>query len=159
VPDKDEIERTRGRAHLSVGQRKVVRAIAEALFFDGENHVPAHRLDWLVGDVDDYFSAISETTQAAIRMGLWVVQRSPMLLSGRLKTLSALTIDERLEYLHRLESTRATPLLMLFVVIKVMLAAVYFEHPEALAETGFDGMAMKGERLDRPLAPLREEDR
>ena len=142
------------RHRLTDTQRRVIRAIAEALFFDGEQAPPMHRLDWLEDDVDDYFSSISSTTQVGLSFGLFVIQHSPLFVSARLRRLTQLPVGDRVAYLEHLESSRVMPITMLFYLVKVMISAVYFEHPEALRETGFDGQAMIGERLDHPLAPL-----
>ena len=135
---------------LSERERRIVRATAQALFFDGERDVPRARLDWLETELADYFEAISETARLAMRLGINTVELSPWLALRRPQRLSDLSVEARIRCLTYLEHSPVTPLAVVFFAVKIFLSSVYFEHPEAMVETGFDGLALQGERPDWP---------
>ena len=57
---------------------------------------------------------------------------------GRLATLGSLSVPERIRALTRLEERFGEPLL----AVKAMLCLLYYEHPDAAREVGFDGQCL-----------------
>jgi hypothetical protein len=137
---------------LTAWERTLVRAIAEAMFHDPtQPPIPTERLDWLEGDVDDYLSRISGLSRLGLRVALRLFAVSPVLQGEGLILLQSLPVEARIGCLQRLEDSPLMPISMVFFLVKVVLAATYFEHPDALATIGFDGMALRGPRADNPL--------
>jgi len=57
--------------------------------------------------------------------------------------LRALPLGDRSHALEKMESSRfALPLL----AVKAMLCIIYYEHPDAAREIGFDGACLLGEK-------------
>jgi len=113
--------------------------IASALFASHRGAPPPGRLHWLIAELNDFLYGAG--LKARLLMGFsatlatWV---SPLLVR-RLPPLSRLTASERIEALEALEaSTLGTPLFAL----KAILSLLYYEHPDAAAEVGFDGKSL-----------------
>ena len=132
------------RSGISKRQLRVLRAVAECLFSDGTVAVPEGRLDWLMADLDDYLRATAGTTRLVLRLSTWLLQFSPWLALRRPRRLTSLPVERRLLCLQRLATSRVALVALLFGVAKIVLAMLYFEHPEALAETGYDGDCLRG---------------
>ena len=67
-----------------------------------------------------------------------LVSRLAPLFIGRVVTLGALSLPDRIRALTRLEERFGEPLL----AVKAMLCLVYYEHPDAAREVGFDGQCL-----------------
>lgn len=122
---------------------RVLREVARALF-DGGRGVPEHRLDWLIADLRDMFRFVGPLTRVALRLGATAIQLLPVVLIGRPRRFTGLSRADRIRFLDRLEHSA---LAMLFVAVKMFLCMVWFEHPDAAREIGYDGKAL----LLRPL--------
>lgn len=138
---------------LSRRQRRILRAVAEGLFSEPERPIPATRLDWLEVECDDFLAATTGMTRTIVWLALTVLQFSPPLSIWAPRLMTGCTIDQRQKCLERIESSPLVFVSLLVALIKAFLSSMYFEHPDALAETGFDGMCVSGERPDRPLDP------
>ena len=120
---------------------RAVRALAEALFATEAGPPPPDRLDWLTGEFDDFLGHAGTRTRLVMRLSLFAVScLAPLRLSPwRWPPLHALPLAERIEALDRLEKSRAVlPLLAL----KAILSVLYYEHPDAAREIGFDGACL-----------------
>lgn len=111
------------------------RLVAEALFCDEDGPPPAARLDWLETDLGDFFGHVSRRA----RLIFWVCLTStyvvgPLLL-GRLATFAGLSVADRVRAIERLERS---PLSIALLGAKAILSFVYFEHPDAAREIGWD---------------------
>jgi len=138
---------------LSRRQRRVLRAVAEGLFSEPDRPVPADRLDWLEIECDDFLAATTGLTRTIVWLALTVMQLSPPLSIWTPKFMTSCTIEQRQKCLHRIESSPIVLVSLLVALLKAFMSSMYFEHPEALAETGFDGQCASGPRPDRPLDP------
>lgn len=126
------------RHTLTRRDRVVVRAIAEAMFSqDGE--VSDARLDAHVTDVDDYVSAASPAIRFGLRLALFVVRVTPLLLLFRLGTLERLGVDDRVALLSRLERSRITLLSLAFIGWRTVMTLVFYEDPIELRSIGYAG--------------------
>ncbi|MBI2374243.1 MAG: hypothetical protein HYV07_09600 [Deltaproteobacteria bacterium] len=119
-------------------------ALASALFDPGSG-IPAGRLDWTLEEVDQLSIASGLKTRTLFFVTLFLVENLTFLF-GHPAKLSDLEPAARLEYLRRLD---ASSLAALLALPKALLALVYFEHPDALAETGYDGRPL----IERPTLP------
>ena len=66
---------------------------------------------------------------------IWLVTFAAPLFIGKLGTLGALRHPDRLRALTALERRFGEPL----VAVKAILSLIYYEHPDAAREIGFDG--------------------
>lgn len=116
-----------------------IEALAEALFSTEAGPPPRARLEWLSREMDDFLARAGARSRFVFRMSLFVVSAIAPLLVGRFSTLRALPIADRTAALEKMERGRlALPLL----AVKAMLCILYYEHPDAAEEIGFDGACL-----------------
>ena len=112
-----------------------MRVVAEAVFSDGDGPPDTERMDWLIRDLDDFLEHIGESRRSVIGalFGLHavtpVVNRSP-------RSLASMSIPDRISALTAVEESFASGLLL---AVKALLCIIYYEHPDAGREIGFDG--------------------
>jgi len=120
---------------LSESARHDVRAFAEALFArTREAPPPAERMSWFIADLDDFVAHLNLRARLLFLLCLFAVTWAP-LLSGRFRRLRVLSVVERIEVLEALERSPAA--LALFGA-RAIASLVYYEHPDAAAEIGWD---------------------
>jgi hypothetical protein len=120
-----------------------IEAIAEALFSSADGAPPRERIEWLSHEMDDFLARAGARSRFVFRLSLLAVSMLAPLLLWRFAPLRALPLGERTEALERMERGRlALPLL----AIKAMLCIVYYEHPDAADEIGFDGACLLTKR-------------
>lgn len=123
------------RPGLSSAMRRRARLLAEALYADEDGPPPAARLDWMEADLADFFGHVS----LRARLVFWVCVTSlhllAPLLSGRLATLGGLSVPDRVRAIERADKT---PLALALLGAKAIVSLVYFEHPDAAREIGWD---------------------
>jgi len=125
------------RTTLKGDDRLVVRALAEAMFSpDGE--VSAERLDAFVDEVDAFISPASKTLRFGLRVMLFAIRWSPLLFF-RLRPFDAMTVDERIAHLERLERSKVRQLPLLVVAYKTVLTMLFYEHPDEQRAIGYPG--------------------
>lgn len=115
------------------------RALAGCLF-DAGRGVPEDRLDFALDDVDDFTRRAGTKTRLAFVASLLLLEWLWPLAFGLFGRFSRLPLARRLHLLERIEETALAPLL---VLPKAMLCLVYFEHPEALREIGYDAKPLR----------------
>lgn len=118
---------------------RAARAVAEALFATEEGPPPGDRLDYLERDLADFFGHVTLRARLLFRACLATVFWLAPLLISRLPPLSRLAPEERVRALERLE---ATPLSLPLLGAKAILCIVYYEHPDAAREIGWDQECM-----------------
>ncbi len=119
---------------------RAARAVAEALFAHEGGPPPAERLDWLERDLADFFGHVTLRARLLFRACVATLTWIAPLLVARLPPFSRLPLEARIEALHRIERT---PLSLAFLGAKAILCIVYFEHPEAAREIGWDQRCSK----------------
>ena len=124
---------------LSKGALRRARLIAEGLFSE-EGPVPKDRLDWLETDLGDFFGHVSRRARLIFWATCAAVYYLAPLTAGRFRTLGSLEWHERV---HAIEAFEKTPLSLALLGCKAILSIVYFEHPDAAAEIGWDQECMK----------------
>lgn len=138
VPDPYVVDGWDSRAPrpgLSAAARRRARLVAEALFAGPDGPPPRERLDWLEHDLGDFFGHVGRRARLIFWACTTAVYLVAPLLVGRLRTLGGLTVDERVHAIERLERT---PLSIALLGAKAILSLVYFEHPDAAREIGWD---------------------
>jgi hypothetical protein len=118
-----------------------VRALALALFDRGRG-VPEERLAWAAEDLRSFLDHAGPRTSFAYWATLYLVEWMPLLVIGRFARMSRLSTEQRIHYLEAFERSRFA---ILLVLPKALLALVYYEHPESLRETGYDGGCLMGQ--------------
>lgn len=115
-----------------------LRAFAEALFSTEAGAPPAERMDWLVGQMEDYLVRAGPRAQFIFTLSVMVVAWLAPILVGRLPTIRSLDVETRVKALTRMEESFAgAPVL----AVKAFLCVVYYEHPEVQREVGHLGHA------------------
>ncbi len=117
------------------------RAIAEALFASDSGGPPAERLDWVEREVSDFLSRVDAWGRFIIGLCMWITCRLGPLTAGRLASLERLDVAERQRVLERVERG---PAALAFLAVRALLCLVYYEHPDAAREIGFDGLCRSG---------------
>lgn len=107
--------------------------------YDRGGGVPRDRLAWAVAEADDFLAHAGPRTTLFFALAMLAVEWGPVLMSAGLGRMSRLTPERRRAYLERLDRSN---LAILLALPKALLSLVYYEHPEALAETGYDGACL-----------------
>ena len=116
-------------------------ALAVALFDHGEG-LPADRLTWLLTDLESFLGHAGPRTRGLFVLVVAVLEWLPLVVLGRATRLSRLSSSARLEFLERLERG---PFAILLALPKAAMSLTYYEHPDALKETGYDAQCLHGE--------------
>ncbi len=121
--------------------RSTARALALGLFDRGDGISDA-RLDWLEADVAAFLAAAGPKTSFLFGLVLTAIELLPPWFGAGPSRFSRLAPANRLAFLERLDASR---LAVLIALPKAVLSLCYYEHPDALRETGYDGGCMVGE--------------
>lgn len=124
---------------LSPRASRAARHLAEGLFATDAGPPPKERLDWLERDLGDFFGHVTLRARLLFLACVTAVSILAPLLILRRPGLGHLALDERVRAIHAFERT---PLSMALLGAKAMLCIVYFEHPDAAAEIGWDQACM-----------------
>ena len=115
-----------------------LRAFAEALFSTEAGAPPAERMDWLMGQMDDYLIRAGARAQLIFSLSVFVVAWLAPIFAGRFPTIRGLELETRVKALTRMEESFAgAPVL----AVKAFLCVVYYEHPDVQREVGHIGHA------------------
>lgn len=120
--------------------RAPLAALALGLFDRGQG-VPETRIDWMIEEVESFLEHAGSRTAWIFLFALAVLELFPLLLLGEFARMSRLSPLRRAEYLERFDRSR---LAIVLALPKALLAIVYYEHPDAVRETGYDGGCMIG---------------
>ncbi len=128
--------------------RKVVRAIAEAIFAN-DAPVPPAKLDAFVDEMDQFVSPASKTLRFGLVRLLELLTVVPFFLIGRWTLFANLSLEDRLRVFKKCEMSRFPLFLLIFIAYKTIMAMVWFEDEAELAGLGYPGPAR--ERYKRAL--------
>jgi hypothetical protein len=122
-------------------------SVAEALFTTRSGAPPPARLAWLCDDLRDFLSHAGRRARMLFLFALWVCTWVAPFVVGLLPPFHARTLEQRTRILAHLEHGPMwqTPIIL---ALKSILSILYFEHPDAAHEIGFDG-ACKGPEHER----------
>ena len=110
-------------------------AIASAVFATDAAAVSPERLSYLEREFEDFLARSGPRARLMLSSMIWLVVLVAPLLIGKLGPLGALSPGDRMRALDRLERGFGEPL----VAVKAILCLLYYEHPDAAREVGFDG--------------------
>lgn len=136
VPVEDRVV---GGEGLPRRMRLATHAFAETLFTTVDGPPPQERLDWLVDDLDDFFTQAGTRARFAYRLCLWAVSVFAPLMILRLPPFRRLSREKRTHALERME--RSFLGLAVFGA-KAVVCLVYYEHPDAGRFIGYDGSCL-----------------
>jgi hypothetical protein len=134
-----------GRPVVGAATLGRIRLIAESLFSTEAGPPSLDRLDWLVHEMDDFLGRSGTQTRWTFSIMVFVVTALAPLFIGRLRTLPHVERPDRVAALQAMERRFGEPLL----AVKAILCLVYYEHPDAAREIGFDGACL----LPKPEEP------
>lgn len=124
---------------MGPGLRRATLALAEALFADEQGPPPAERLAWLCDDLSHFMAHAGVRARGLFALCLFAISWGAPWMVWRLGPLAALDLNTRSRALSRFESG---PLALALYAAKAMLCIVYYEHPDAAALTGYDGLCL-----------------
>ena len=93
-----------------------------------------------------YLARAGVTARLMLSFMVWLVTLVAPLFIGRLSLLGSLSTAEKVRALARLEARFGEPLL----AGKAMLCLMYYGHPDAAREVGFDGECLVPRGPGRP---------
>ncbi len=128
------LRRVGDQAYVGPWMMRNVRAIIEAVFSDVEGPPPSDRLDWLCNDFEDFLARVP-SARLTYRVGVIAICIVGPLVARRLSSFRSLPVEDRVTALQKLESS---PLGFAVLGMKVLGSIVYYEHPDAAREIGFD---------------------
>lgn len=132
--------RVRDPVPVSPSLLRHARAVAEALFSSESGSPPVERMEWLQREVADFLGRTGLFSRLILRLCLFVVVVLAPLMIGRFRQLPSLEMKERCRALDRLDHSFLSPALL---ACKAILCILYFEHPDAAREVGFDGGCLR----------------
>jgi hypothetical protein len=131
------------RTTLRPHQRRMVAAIAEALFSrDGEPLEPKMLAEF-VTNVDGFMSPASKTLRSGLLLMLEVLRWLPLLVVGKFAAFDDLPIPKRTEMLQRMDRSKFSLFPLVVVAFKTMLTIAYYEDDERLRAIGYPGEERK----------------
>lgn len=134
------LDGVRGGEGLSDGARRVAVAIAGTLFARDDGAPPVDRLTWLGDDLNHFFAHAGTRSRSVFLLCITAIDLLAPLLIGRLGRFSSLPPEARAAALTRFEES---PLALAFFGAKAALCIVWYEHPAAAREVGYDGLCLK----------------
>jgi hypothetical protein len=134
LPPPAEVPALPDRPHFPRAIR-AARGIAEALFSSGAAPAPTERVQWLAAELDLSLLAAGWRCGGGYRLALFVVNWLAPLMILRPGPLWRLGISDRVYALREMERS---PVASVILAVKAVLSLIYYEHPEAIRETGYE---------------------
>lgn len=88
--------------------------------------------------MEDFLARAGARSRLMFSVMVWLTTTLAPLFAGRFALLYDLPLSERVRAIARLERRFSEPLL----AIKAILCLVYYEHPDAARDVGFDGRCL-----------------
>jgi hypothetical protein len=136
--------RPRRASALARWQQVEMRAFAEA-FFAGEDGPPSSsHLDHTIDELGQLLAHAG--ARAQLLFGASVLTMAflvPLVLLGRFRRFSRLSFDERLEALHRSETSPAG---LAVFLLRALTSIVFYEHPEGARAIRWDQRCLAAPR-------------
>lgn len=129
-----------GDVALGPRMRATTRALAEAFYATDEGPPPDERLDWLVDEVEDFFRRSGRRALFFFALLLLAIAIVAPLLIRKSPPFRRL---ERRDRARALEAMERSALGLAIFGVKAPLSIIYYEHPEAAAEVGYDGACLE----------------
>jgi len=118
---------------------RTLQAIAEAIFATEAGPPPPARIRWLCAEMDDLLNHAGPTARTFLRAATLAVAAAMPVFGRRPLPIERMSLAARIKALDRLEHSFAVAPLL---AVKAVLCILYYEHPDAAREVGFDGGCM-----------------
>ena len=118
---------------------RMLWAVAEAMFSTEQGPPPAARLAWLCADMRDFLERSGPRARWIFWGALFFTSWISPLLIGRFPPLARLSVADRAAALERFEDGMVLQAASI-LALKATMCILYFEHPDAAEEIGFDGL-------------------
>ena len=122
------------RPHLGDREESIVRAVTHAML---AGEVEEARLETIVHEVDLYLGTASTFLRFGLRVLLFIVGITPLLLFLSPKRIDRLDLDHRIELLGRLERMRFAPLSLAFIAWRTIILLVAYDDAQELVRLGY----------------------
>jgi hypothetical protein len=142
VLDAVPLRRPNGTPLVGRSTMRALVSIAEAVFSRDGTPPAADRLTWVERETEDFLARSGARSRFMFSFMIWLTTWLAPILSGRFSPLYALPLESRVRALAHLEERFSEPLL----AVKAILCLVYYEHPDAARDVGFDGRCLLGPR-------------
>jgi len=119
--------------------RRAARAIAEALFYEGQRAPSAEHLDWLMGEVEAFLGHAGGRSRAVFRASVLALTTLAPPAVGKAPPLARLDPATRA---HAIERFEATPLGLAVLGAKAILCIHHYDAPSVRADLGLDGKCL-----------------
>lgn len=131
------------RTTLRPRHRKMIAAIAEALFSRDESPLEPVMLDAFVSNIDGFMSPASKTLRSGLVLMLELLRFLPVVVIGKLSVFDDLPIAARTRMLEKMDRSRFSFFPLIVVAFKTMLTIAYFEDDARLRSIGYPGEQRK----------------
>ncbi len=131
------------RTTLKPRHRKMVAAIAEALFSPDEKPLEPVMLDAFVTNIDGFMSPASKTLRSGLMLMLELLRFLPLIVIGKFLLFDDLPIALRTRMLEKMDRSRFSFFPLIVVAFKTMLTVAYFEDEARLRAIGYPGEERK----------------
>lgn len=131
------------RTTLGPRQRRMIGAIAEALFSRDGEPLEETMLDEFVTNVDGFMSPASKTLRSGLLLMLEALKWLPVVVLGKFAAFDELPIPKRTEMLERMDRSKFSLFPLIVVAFKTMLTVAYFEDDDRLRAIGYPGEERK----------------
>lgn len=129
-------------ATLPASALKRARHVAEALFTTEDGPPPPDRVDWVERDLKDFFGNANWRGAFIFRACIFAITWLAPILIARLPPIGRLAVSDRVHAIERFESVPGAVLTVLGA--KAILSLIYYEHPDAAEEIGWDQECLGG---------------
>jgi hypothetical protein len=120
------------RTTLRARHRRMVRAIAEALFSTEID-------DAFVSNIDGFMSPASKTLRSGLLLTLEALRWLPVIVVRKLAPFDELPVETRTEMLAKMDRSRFSLFPIMIVAWKTLLTVVFYEDEQRLRSIGYPG--------------------
>ena len=131
------------RTTLRPRHRRMIAAIAEALFARDEKPLDPVMLDAFVTNIDGFMSPASKTLRSGLVLMLDLLRLLPIVVVGKFSAFDDLPIAARTRMLEKMDRSRFSFFPLIVVAFKTMLTIAYFEDDARLRAIGYPGEERK----------------
>jgi hypothetical protein len=131
------------RTTLGPRNRRMVAAIAEALFSEDGEALDGEMLEDFVTNIDGFMSPASKSLRFGLVLMLEALRWLPLFIVRKFATFEELPITTRTEMLERMDRSRISFLPLMVVAFKTMLTIAYYEDDDRLRAIGYPGEERK----------------
>lgn len=124
---------------ISRGWLKMAASVADIIFSADDGPPPPERLRWLCAQLEDFLAGAGARSRLVFRLALFAIGWLSPWLALRPLPFRWLSRERRILALERLERSPLAPSMF---AVKALLCILYYEHPDAAREIGFDGQCM-----------------